>query len=397
MSKMWKLCLVLLALVVAAAGVLLFVTMKAPVPGGDAYIANYQTVQPADSPQAAALPSPDPSPAEEESAEAQVLTGRVKTLNNLANWKGIFASVTKFPELAFSGERTDDGDLSHAVVSNSAGEYALIEPSRIYYTGDGDVGQIQEIIGAAGNRPNSAKDREITDEGLEALEIQLPGFTRADAERRAEEVADGLLTDSLFTAHAARSYAFSQARIERVHKALYKNRADWFYFQKEAPDVPAGGVYFVELDARLDGIGFLSLRRDGQMTVRQSPTRGSRTFETLQMQVLLSQEGVLSLNVTGYAWDGEPQPARAVPEENVKRAYAALWGTPEESLYAELKYVLEWMGSWKNKNVLPIWRVYELDQKDELLHASYFDALTGELIWEICEGVEFELQKEGTL
>lgn len=370
---MWKVCGVLLALIVLALTVLCVIrwrgTQLAPATGGEQPVAarsmapeeeNTPIILPAET----AVPeqTDTPEPAVSEQAYERELTRAVP------EWEKAVELLIQSPE-AKRQIAVEKGQERR--MENEAGEFLLVEPGRVSYVGNKAVYEYHQLFLDVtwGFRymPPSAALKPIEAYAKKGMEQELPGFDREQAIKTAEELTNQLLGDSLFEARAEKVTVFSMQQMRDMRDPLRKAG-----FQNgKLEDLGADAVCRVDLRLYADGIPAYGEELDG---VYQTSADWVDLKSPMDAYILMTQDRVLRANIYGIEKEkGEGRKATLMNAEELKQK-AGLSSREAESLQLKYLTVTTKGEAGKRRVMKPAWRIER--QGEEL----YFDAETGELI-----------------
>ena len=387
----WRICGILLVLVLFAAAALMLTareqTAEIPLPS-DASALSARGMESSDDETVGETAVLTPEPCDEPAAESdplEVISGSVE-FSEWDDWRALYADLTHFPDAKLTYEIDDRMVKDQYRVSNDVGEFMILGCGRIAYSESWSeenksalqlYEMIADTLGALWDETllQAQKDTHLAD---------LDGFSRQEAERMAAEWVSANLPPMYDGVVALDEYGFSETRLSELHEAL--RASDLIYPFHEQPLVPEGGVYYVELTVTIDGKPVVAQTRGRELRLRFNTVTSTCEYSPLDAYVIVSKQGVIHAELsTLFSATGEMETARAITAEEAMMAYRGLMGYQSASPETQLQYAIARRGTGKAAKyaLKPVWHVFEEDDDGGIASGYYFDALTGEHIWEI--------------
>lgn len=160
--------------------------------------------------------------------------------------KKIYAALSNYPN---EKPNVSKGDLS-INLSNNKGETIYLEPGRIAYRYSSSSNQIYELT----SYPTQAteKDVKLRQKGIEALKTELSDMNKEEAKRKAEKIINNLFKSDLYHVEVINTYGYTKKQLEEQHRILHKERDSWHYFYKELPMEIDDDVYYLKMQMYID-------------------------------------------------------------------------------------------------------------------------------------------------
>ena len=389
----WRICKVLLVLILIAGAALILVTRA-------------QTSGVTSPGEASALPEPEMTISEDETVGAaanvaaelfeepvtqsdplEVISGSVEFCE-WDDWRALYDDLTHFPDAKLSYEVDSQFVKDQYRVTNDAGEFMVLGCGRIAYSEswseqNKNALQLYEIIA---DTLGTLWDQTFLQAQKDTRAADLNEFSRQDAERMAAEWMSAHLPAMYDGVEVLDGYGFSETKLSELHQAL--RTSDMIYRFREPPQVPEGGVYYVELTVTIGGKPVVAETRGNRIGLRFNTATSTCEYSPLNAYVIVSKQGVIHAELSSlFSAKGEMETAQAIAAEEAIAAYRTQAGRQSASPEAQLQYVIARQGTGKaaKYSLKPVWHVFEEDDSGEIAGGYYFDALTGEYIYEIYE------------
>ena len=262
----WKICKGLSALVMVAAAFLIFIHVRQLDDGGDPRVNTQletpalvlvEEIQPSHTEPAEheddqeklsvdSITLEIPEAEQNQPVEQTAYAGPIRYTQYA--WEEVYRNLSQYPnakkEISKNGSRIN--------ISNPEGETFYIGPGRIAYLFSSSSNQLFELTSYP--TQTASRDRELIQEGRNALSAEIDGMSREEAEQSMEALMDSLFQSDRYHAKAVNIYGYTGAHLKRLHQMLYKKRADWSYFYKEFPSEAEDGLYYIEMQLYIDDI-----------------------------------------------------------------------------------------------------------------------------------------------
>ena len=160
--------------------------------------------------------------------------------------KKVYAALSNDPD---EKPKVSKGDRS-INLSNSKGETIYLEPGRIAYRYGSSSNQIYELTSYPAQA--TEKDAKLRQKGIEALKTELRDMNQEEAKRKAEEIIDNLFKSDLYHVEVIDVYGYTKEQLEEQHRILYKERDSWNYFYKELPKEIDDDVYYLKMQMYIE-------------------------------------------------------------------------------------------------------------------------------------------------
>lgn len=392
----WKICKGLSALVMVAAAFLIFIHVRQLDDGGDPRVNTQletpalvlvEEIQPSHTEPAEheddqeklsvdSITLEIPEAEQNQPVEQTAYAGPIRYTQYA--WEEVYRNLSQYPnakkEISKNGSRIN--------ISNPEGETFYIGPGRIAYLFSSSSNQLFELTSYP--TQTASRDRELIQEGRNALSAEIDGMSREEAEQSMEALMDSLFQSDRYHAKEVNIYGYTGAHLKRLHQMLYKKRADWSYFYKEFPSEAEDGLYYIEMQLYIDDIPVCT--ENEALGIHYS-VNSTYYIQSTIARLVLSSDRVIYLDVS-YEYDlsgiekidllAEEQIQQMIEEDLENNVLIrSTDGMQKRLLYL---YIQNGIGDHATYELRPAWCVQTSTKEDEDYQAFY-DAASGELLF----------------
>lgn len=289
--------------------------------------------------------------------------------------KKVYAALSNDPD---EKPKVSKGDRS-INLSNSKGETIYLEPGRIAYRYGSSSNQIYELTSYPAQA--TEKDAKLRQKGIEALKTELRDMNQEEAKRKAEEMIDNLFKSDLYHVEVIDVYGYTKEQLEEQHRILYKERDSWNYFYKELPKEIDNDVYYLKMQMYIEENPIciedesLGLQYSIYSDVSIVPTK---------IDLVMSKNKVFYMDIS-YEFDlSNIEKMDALSEmEMEKRLEEEMEGNllaDNFEMSFRYLYIRHGTGEKATYTLQPAWRV-QIDQKNNEETLLFYDAVTGKQLF----------------
>ncbi len=291
--------------------------------------------------------------------------------------KKVYAALSNDPD---EKPKVSKGDRS-INLSNSKGETIYLEPGRIAYRYSASSNQIYELTSYPAQA--TEKDAKLRQKGIEALKTELRDMNQEEAKRKAEEIIDNLFKSDLYHVEVIDVYGYTKEQLEEQHRILYKERDSWNYFYKELPKEIDDDVYYLKMQMYIEENPIciedesLGLQYSIYSDVSIVPTK---------IDLVMSKDKVFYMDIS-YEFDlSDIEKMDALSEmemEMEKRLEEEMKGNllaDNFEMSFRYLYIRHGTGEKATYTLQPAWRV-QIDQKNNEETLLFYDAVTGKQLF----------------
>lgn len=288
--------------------------------------------------------------------------------------KKVYAALSNDPD---EKPKVSKGDRS-INLSNSKGETIYLEPGRIAYRYSPSSNQIYELTSYPAQA--TEKDAKLRQKGIEALKTELRDMNQEEAKRKAEEIIDNLFKSDLYHVEVIDVYGYTKEQLEEQHRILYKERDSWNYFYKELPKEIDDDVYYLKMQMYIEENPIciedesLGLQYSIYSDVSIVPTK---------IDIVMSKDKVFYMDIS-YEFDlSNIEKMDALSEMEMKKRLEEMEGNllaDHFEMSFRYLYIRHGTGEKATYTLQPAWRV-QIDQKNNEETLLFYDAITGKQLF----------------
>lgn len=288
--------------------------------------------------------------------------------------KKVYAALSNDPD---EKPKISKGDRS-INLSNSKGETIYLEPGRIAYGYSPSSNQIYELTSYPAQA--TEKDAKLRQKGIEALKTELRDMNQEEAKRKAEEIIDNLFKSDLYHVEVIDVYGYTKEQLEEQHRILYKERDSWNYFYKELPKEIDDDVYYLKMQMYIEENPIciedesLGLQYSIYSDVSIVPTK---------IDIVMSKDKVFYMDIS-YEFDlSNIEKMDALSEMEMEKRLEEMKGNLlADNFEMSFRYLYIRHGTGENATytLQPAWRV-QIDQKNNEETLLFYDAVTGKQLF----------------